>query len=307
MKSLKAVFVHPVTKAVLIGILTAALAIISGISTAKNKQWLLIIIGVVYVALAAVYAVFETNYYSECQSLERDNRMYEDALRRVHTICRSCAKTITEQIHEIQDKGRYNPNAWNFKMACDVVCEQLCECLRVLLQKQNSIPNIGVGYVRLDESDQKNDTIVLCSYSQTRNNDSPKILNIKRNISNRNEYHDAELFKLATDEEELLLTPEEVSGKFVFKQGTKRKKYKQFIAVPVFCDKTDGGKMVGLLEVTCLEEQSFPNDQRLVKAYVDSFLRPYAYLILILHKMEKGLLAAPKSAVVSEGKKSAHE
>lgn len=305
MKKFKAIFVHPVTKAILIGILTALLAIISGSSTFKNKQLTLIIIGGVYVALAAVYAIFETNYFSECQSLERDNRMYEDALRRVHTICRSCAKTITSQIHEIQDNGRYNPNAWNFKMACDVVCEQLCECLLVLLQKQNTIPNIGVGYVRLDESNQKNDTIVLCSYFQTRNNDSPKILNKKRNISSRDEYHDAELFKLSIDKEELLLTPEEVTGKFVYKQGTNRTKYKQYIAVPVFCDKTEGEKMVGLLEITCIEEQSFPNDRQLVKTYVDSFLRPYAYLILILHKMEKGLLAAPKSEIISEGKNNA--
>lgn len=290
---LKKLFLHPVSKAILVGILTVAIAVISGFPQSGIKWIILIFVASLYIAVVAAYAVFETNYYLECRSLEQENQAYEDALRRVNTICRTSATTINDKIHEIQNTGQYNPNTWNFKIACDLVCEQLFESLCILLAKGNKKPNIGVGYVRLDESDPKGDTIILCSYHQSRNEDKPRIINQKRSISNPNEYHDAELFQLHDDKAELLLTPDEVRDKLVYRRGTSRKKYKQYIGVPVICDKKECQKMVGLLEITCLSESYFPQDNDRSNGYVDDFLAPYAYIILLLHKMEKALLAVP--------------
>jgi hypothetical protein len=289
---LKSFLINPVTKATITGTLAALLTILSAYQFFKHT-WLIIISVLVYISVIAIFARFETNYFSLCKSLELENKTYEDALRSINSICRTSAKMINEQIHDIQDTGTLDGNRWNFQIACDLVCEQILSSLNLLLKTGKQLPNITVGYVKLNEEKGTNDTIQLFSFCQNRNNKMPTILHKDRNIHSRFEYHDSELFQKQFDEPELLLTPEEVQDTFIYRKGTSRRKYKQFIGVPIYCDRDNGSKMVGLLEVVCLSKLYFPKDIETSKGYVDNLLLPYAYLLLILHKMEKALVAAP--------------
>lgn len=297
----KQMFIHPVTKAIVMAAFTGIIAILSAF-VSKGGFWIpaIIVICVFYTIISAIYAKFDINYYRECQRFDAEVQAYEDSLRRITSACRTNSKVINEKIHEIREQGVYNPNSWNFKMACDLLCEQLRNNLTILLGRGHHQFNIGVGYVRLDENTGSEDTVTLCSYSQTRSNDLPSILSCPRKINDRSEYYDTGLFQDQIDKPVMLLTPDEVRSKFVFRRGANHDKYYQFIGIPVFCDKNGRSKMVGLLEITCIGKSFFPVELEKTSGYVDSFISPYAYLILLLHKMEKALLATPNDSVVKE-------
>lgn len=294
------VILSPAFRNVLIAFLSIALTTVAAVFPVC--LWLIIILAILNILATAFYSRFDKKYYTECQQLESKIKSYEDALRRINSVCRTSAQTVNKQIHGIQNTGKYDPNSWNFQMACKLTCEQCYETLSILLAKRGKRPDIGVGYVRLVESDQTNSTVSLCAYHQYSNHDKiPSILNVNRDINDIYAYHDATLFLDQKDEPDLLLSLEAVQEKFQFHTGSNRKKYKQYVAVPVFCDKDTETKMVGLLEVCCFENNCFPNDPVLVESYVDDIIRPYAYIVLMLHKMEKALLTVPRKDNTSNG------
>lgn len=67
-------------------------------------------------------------------------------------------------------------------------------------------------------------------------------------------------------------------------------KYNQYIAVPVFCH---DDKMIGLLEVACLNDARLGITKQEVEEMAKKFLAPYSFIFLLLHKLERALLAVP--------------
>ena len=60
--------------------------------------------------------------------------------------------------------------------------------------------------------------------------------------------------------------------------------------------------MIGLLEITCLNETYLAVSERELKEIASKYFVPYTFLILLLHKLEKALLAMPQTTDADERK-----
>ena len=55
--------------------------------------------------------------------------------------------------------------------------------------------------------------------------------------------------------------------------------------------------MVGLLEIMCFNNASLGNNEKEIVEIASKYFVPYSYLILLLHKLEKSLLAKPNGDI----------
>ena len=224
---------------------------------------------------------------------------YSTSMQGIAEICKFCAQKANVQIHEIIEHSRLDCITWNFDVACDMVCQAI---YNYILKQSNITPTDGeiidieVAYVKLIESDwQKQEQakrICLCGhYHPTRN--GPKILG-KRRIISEDGYRDAQLFFSNVDDPDILLDEGEIKKAFKLRQE-KTYDYSQYLGIPVFCLTSENtSKMVGLLEIICHGKSVLSHSRDNIASMANHLFAPYAYLFLLLFKMEKALRAIPK-------------
>ena len=191
---------------------------------------------------------------------------------------------MNECMHDYLVDGKINSQIWNYKKACYHLCATLYEFSIKLTKNEN----IEVSYVKLNES--TSNEIQLYAY-RNRSNQSPTLLNKTRNFLNTEAvmYYDMKMFKNNRAETKVLYGSETINIHFYRTSEElekKPKKYKEYVAIPVFCNNK---KMVGLLQIACLEDCSLAENEAVLKEVADKFFVPYANLFLLLHKMNKAL------------------
>ena len=288
----------PIVKACIMGGMTVFIGIVASIIGLIPQELrtlsfiLLIILFIIYVMLLAFYNTSEINYVTKCEFLERRNQAFESEMISLISLFQQSSRNANKLIHEIVDKGKVNLNSWNFDMASTLVCEKIYNTLCKL--DENSI-DFEVGYIKLDESESNNNIIYMNAYF-SRSLTPPTVLLKKRDITEPNGYHDAQLFLNNKADIEILMSEEEIQSVFSYRSATSRanrKKYSQYIGIPVMCASDKGNKMVGLLEITCLNGNKLSTDEVVIREMAEKFFMPYAQLLLLLHKLEKALLAVP--------------
>lgn len=293
---------RPVVKNILLGL---SVIIIGGICSAlgtwdfKNDKYIflklfaLVIFLVGYVALLAYYATKEVNTNRVIGELQKQNKAFEDAMVGIISICEQSSKNINTIIHEVIDEGKINLHIWSFDIGCRLICEKI---YNLLCNLHGSSKDFGISYVRLVEEGDQDEVYMNAYFNQ--NMSEPSIHKKRRKIQNKAGYHDLELFQKNKSDIEIVLGNEKIRELFSWETNESRrrssKKYNQFIAIPVFCSKEDGGKMVGLLEIVCLNDTELAKTEEEIKEIVSKYFVPYAYLLLLLHKLEKAILAQPK-------------
>ncbi|MCD7818391.1 MAG: hypothetical protein LUH07_05005, partial [Lachnospiraceae bacterium] len=63
---------------------------------------------------------------------------------------------------------------------------------------------------------------------------------------------------------------------------------------PVFCNDE---KMVGLFEIVCLNKTKLGETEDEIREIVSKYFMTYSFLMLVLYKLEKALVAQPKEEV----------
>lgn len=147
-------------------------------------------------------------------------------------------------------------------------------------------------YDRLDESEKPEKNIYTNSYS---NKDSvkPSVYRKSRSIEN-DIFYDALLFNQNQADTIVLNGASEIDDHFQHASREKRLKnrgkYNQYIAIPVFCNDE---KMIGLFEIVCLRKTKLADTKEELEELVPKYFKVYATLMLVLHKLEKALIAQP--------------
>lgn len=295
----------PVVKNVLLGLIVVLIGVFSSlmgtweykaISYFWLKVTLLFVSIMFYIFLLVRYATREVNIYKAARILEGQNIAFEKALSGVISICQQSSQNVNKIIHEIIDEGKINLNIWNFDKQCSLICEKI---YNLLCELNRTNKEYYVSYVRLDETVSKERQAYMCAY-YNKNMERPSIYQARRSVDDRNGYFDMKLFKKNDSGIIVVIGREEINKVFNYEPSDKRQmnsdKYNQYLAIPVICEKEKVGKMVGLLEVTCLNKTKIADQPEEIREIASKYLVPYAYLMLLLHKLEKALVAQPKQS-----------
>lgn len=289
---------HPFVKALLLGVSTL---IIGGICSAMG-QWdfktdnslpykivALIIFSIIYIILIAYYSTNETNNKKKMAVYEKQNQAFEEVMSGLMGLCKKSAEGASKVIKNIANNKKINLELWNFDAACFWVCKNVYD----LLCKLGTGKDFEVIYDRLDESVKPEKEIYANSYAN-KDSKKPSLYKIKRSIQD-DDYHDTELFKLNQSDVDVIIGSEEIDKVFGHKTKDKRnknkKKYNQYIAIPIFCNDE---KMVGLFEIVCLNKTYLGETEEEIREIVSRYFITYAFFMLVLHKLEKALIVKPQ-------------
>lgn len=248
-------------------------------------------------------AAFErasANYRYAYNRLAQSNNAMVRVLAGQRAILTQVSEKANEAIHIIESGKEVDPMFWAFEDSCQSACESI---KRALLDYCSWLGEgeIEVGYVMLDEETSRTQNIKLCAFAGGAGS-TPRILGEWRNAK-RDSRFDAELFREGRDGVVALLTNREVQDRFFWASGSdssSRAKYSQFFAVPVFCNRGHMGspKMIGLFEVGCLNG-AISADRRGAEDVMKSVVSPYCNIILVIHKLHKGVHVRPPKKVQS--------
>lgn len=288
---------RPIIKAISIGGLTT---VIGGICSAlgswdfDNDKYIfgkiaaLVFFVILYLVLIACHSTWEFNDKKASRLYEQQNKAFEEVLSGIISLCKLSADGASDVIHEIIDKSNADLKIWSFDKACQWVCQTVYRLLCTI----GSGKDFEVVYDRLDESNKPEIEVYANSYAN-KDNKRPSIYGKRRSI-NDDEYHDIELFRLKCSDIEIIIGHEEIDMVFQHKTREKRnvnrKKYNQYIAIPIFCNDK---KMIGLFEIVCLNKTELGKNKEEIEETVSKYLIPYSFLVLILHKLERALIAQP--------------
>lgn len=290
----------PQVKNVLLGVLTLVIGAFCSALGSWDKLttsfWIkvsiAIILTIIYIVLLIFYSTSEVNERRIKEILEHKVKAYEEIMVGIDLICKQSASDVNSVIHEIMDEGYFNPKVWNFDKASRGVCWRIYALLGHLSEGSK---DFVVSYVKLEE-DTKPEIEISMNAFANQDMHKPSIYGIKRRIDTDDDrnYHDVELFRLGKSDIEVIIGSEKIDEVFSYnsKQDRKKnkKKYNQYIAIPVFCNDT---KMIGLLEIVCLNETQLGINEVEVREIASKYLVPYSYLMLLLHKLEKALIVKP--------------
>lgn len=317
MQELKAFFSRPIVKAAVIGILTAVFGILCNwtVGAGVLLRWVLFIVFSIFnITILCLYAKAEKStdqkiveleeqlkeVNDEKADLEFTNEAFSSAMQGIATVCKYSSKNANIQIHEIIERMRIDCKAWNFDLASDTVCAALYDNViqKLGIPKANDgIVDIEIGYVKLIEDELGTHEnagerhISLCGYHHPTR--SGPTIRGKSRLVEENAYHDASLFLSASDQ--LDIQPDASAVCSVFKNGD-GKDYSQYLGIPVFClTQRKTSKMVGLLQIVCHGDSVLAKSADDIKTLANTFFIPYAYLLLLLYKMDKALRAQPRN------------
>lgn len=280
------------------GIIIGALCSALGSWENRNTSfWIKVICAIIcliaYIVLLIFYSTNEVNERRIKKILEEQIKAYEEVMIGIDNICKECSSGVNAAIHEILEEGKFKYKIWNFDKACMLTCSQL---YALLVQLSGGNKDFAIAYIRLEETEKPETKIRMCGFAN-QNMHKPSIYGMPRYFNNDDDrnYHDTDLFKSGKSDIEIIIGSDKIDEVFSYttKQSRKKnkEKYNQYIAIPVFCDDT---KMVGLLEIVCLNDAALASTDKELMELASKYFVPYSYLMLLLHKMEKALIAKPK-------------
>lgn len=299
---MRAFITKPIVRAIVIALLTVLVGLItSSLGSWDSSQSYFIAKVVAFFIIVGAYILF-TGYYTKndvnqrlsYEVLQHQLDTFEDLIISIISICETTASDVNTCIHLVNEKHVIDPNIWNYEKACKLVCERIYDNIC----KLSGSKKYGVAYIRLVEDDLPEDKIEMIAYAN-QNRHKPTIFKKKRQFKNvdlKNAYHDLCLFEKAKADSDIRVGVDEVNEIFAYdskeEANKNRGKYHLYVGIPVFCDNR---KMVGLLEVVGLDDTKFKCiTKEEVEEVSNKFLVPYANIFLLLHKIEKALLAGTK-------------
>lgn len=275
-------------------------ALFSALGSWENRDtafWVKVVFAIIFITIYIILLIFySTNEVNERRIkkiLEEQIKAYEEVMIGIDNICKECSSGVNAAIHEILEEGKFKYKIWNFEKACMLTCSQL---YALLVQLSGGKKDFAIAYIRLEENEKPETKIKMCGFAN-QNMHKPSIFGKKRLFNNDDErnYHDTDLFKIGKSDIEIIIGSDKIDEVFSYttKQSRKKNKdkYNQYIAIPVFCDDT---KMIGLLEIICLNDTKLASTDKELMELASKYFVPYSYLMLLLHKMEKALLAKPR-------------
>lgn len=293
---MKSFFSRTSVRSIILGISTIAISISIGVMGNWSLEqeyfvpklcFLIISVGI-NISILVVNAICVTNERRLLSELQFRIKGYEKIIESIESLCEDTSSAVTTIIHKANRDKVFDFESWSFNFAC----KQVCNYIYSLVHEIRGALNFDVAYVRLNEEAAEDDCVYMCAYASQMN--KPSILGVQRQFKTGN-YYDLKLFA-RNSAEIVVLIGKEVSDHFYHAGiiSATEHKNKQYVALPIFCK---DGKMIGLLEVTCHEENALGVTKKEVVEFANKYLTPFAHLILLLHKIEKAIIAGTENSI----------
>lgn len=270
-----------------------------------KSKWLISIFiglpsGAIYVVALILYNKLynfrKSKYQSEQEQIEDLNKHLsaekkrakscEEVLLSMKTILDITAKNINTLSHKIKEEQTLNEDLWSFRQTCTIICRESYNALKTMYGDHN----FEVSYVDIHWT-SKELRLTLNSY-ENRDKEKPSIYEkeillpkkVKKKSMNQ-KYCFEKIIHDGINEPICYSTEDIIKENFFFKDSKAKEncKYKQYIAIPVFCESK---KAIGLMQIVSLDDNVMGDEDNL--EYLARILfKPLAYLSLLTHKTEK--------------------
>ena len=255
----------------------------------------------IYVAALLLYNAlykYKEDKYSAEQKRSRDfqEALYnetkkkescEGVLLSMKAIMDITAKNINALSHQIKEEQIVTKEIWSFRQTCTIICRESYNVLKTMFGDHN----FEVSYIDISRT-SKLLRFTLNSYENW-DKEKPSIyekeiclstkkLN-KKNIDQK--YCFEKIISNGANEPVCYSNEELIKHNFFFKDSTARDncKYKQYIAIPVFCESK---KIIGLMQIVSFDPDVM-GDENSLNYLARILFKPLAYLSLLTHKTEK--------------------
>lgn len=290
LSKLKDFFARPPIKCVVMFLLTTSVSITLSFLGDWNYQQPhfgfkltgFIVSTLLYGVALVSYTTIDVNQRRSSGILLQQNNTFEDLIISIISICETNAADVNTCIHRIQQTNHIDLGIWSFKKASRTICEHIYNNVC----KLGNSKKYGIAYISLIEDGLENKVKMISFANQNRHR--PSIYDIPRqfkDIAIASAYRDLQLFNSAKSDTDIYMGSDEVDKALVRNNGRRQ----LYLGIPVFCDNK---KMIGLLEIVGYDNSMLGCLTRAeLEEVANKFLVPYANIFLLLHKMEKALLA----------------
>lgn len=210
----------------------------------------------------------------------------EEILLSMKAIMDITAKNINALSHKIKEEQIVNEELWSFRQTCTIICRESYNALKTMYGDHN----FEVSYIDIYRT-SKELKLTLSSY-ENRDKEKPSIYEKEivlpkkvKKASMHQKYCFEKIIHEGKNEPICYPTEEVIKENFFFKdlEAKENCKYKQYIAIPVFCESK---KAIGLMQIVSLDANVM-GDENNLEYLARTLFKPLAYLSLLTHKTEK--------------------
>lgn len=253
---------------------------------------LTIILTIAHIILVVYYAKTESDVNSENIKLKGLLDNVNKISRANSYICSSMSEfvepwtvSINKMSKDIMHKRTINQNDWNLNK----IYKEICISCRNMIKEFTGIDDnskVSVGFVSYYEVD--NVKYVKMEAHSNPQTTRPGVFDVEETLADCI-YQYAKLIKRNDTEIFALCNNEEIQKCFEKKHSyTDLSKYTQYIAVPIFCNRTN---ILGVLQIVTKYEYTILDSVIELKEFGEKYVIPYTDLMLLAHKIQKYLLS----------------
>lgn len=308
------IFVNKGIKNVIVMAVPVVITILATIATYLKNDTIKGIITALMIVLALIYAV-ATYYYGKFsknkldeknalieelqqdvrhlkeknKELENKNIVQSDIIATFQELSEEYANNINKIAKSIQEKGIVEVKNWDLQTLSDEICKA---CLKMLKSYTGfTSADISVGFIKNynNKAGKKCVKMIACSDPSS---SRPHIYGVEEALENCVYYYKDIIEEANPD---VVVIADKLKVQQLFKKknrNTDISKYSQYVAVPIICSEN---KIQGILQVDIKNDKKIKETEAELMTFSKAYIMPYGNLLLLIHKIEKGLLAQAPS------------
>lgn len=295
---------NPVSKAIILAILTALTTITNGITGSWvikdgkvldlliRKAWffVFVIINVFFIGLFTYIESRknkkEKDFEDVIRELDKKMLAYEKAIKALTAIFDISQKNINKLTENLIKSSNLDLREWNIEMIATHICQGIYEAIAEVAEVGNDFS--VCFYIREKEKINRNkqEYVKLIAREggyKTQDGVGTRKLIVK----NKNFCNIKPFFK--NDPEEIILPDwESIKKVFEFNGDSEkyRNKYNQYVAIPI-C--SSGNNVIGLIEIVAHENCKLGSNKNDIKEIVNKYVLCFQYFVLMAMKVQENM------------------
>lgn len=191
------------------------------------------------------------------------------------------SEKIYKVVKNAQETGRIRLDSWNKRNFYDFICDSLHEYICKVAEKGD---DFSVSIITKDTRGRSNVFFMMSRSRKSKG--TPKIYNKEIYEKDAKKYFYWNLFN-SNNSDFVILNKKEINENFFFNNETDKKKYNQYIGIPIYCP---GNNMIALLQIIAHKDCIIYSDKGKLGKLIENIGMVYSNFALLGDKIEKVFL-----------------